>query len=382
MEILQKKILKKGVTVLICTYNGAKNLPATLLNLSCQKIAPNIEWEVLLVDNASTDNSAKIAGEIWSRYGSPIPLKILRENKPGKDNAIDLGFSTAQYSYVIICDDDNWLKEDYVQLGYSIMNANPQIGMLGGKGIPVFEEDCAVPYWFNSFQKFYAVGPQNFLNGEIEHYWPAYRFLWGAGAVINLEAYRVLQDCGFKRILAYEKYPKVARSEDVELSLAIWLSGYKLWYDERLVFQHFISKEKLKISCFLKIVKQSISAIHYLRPYQILIFTGTEDAPSKSFWWQYIVHHLRFLLGQFKSISNFVDLARVIGNRHLEDVNYVNKAIEWYKVKSVIGLGKGYHHLFKRVLKLQKRLSAANNIRHKTENISKDLYEANRVAFG
>lgn len=381
MNKTKKKSLKNGVTVLICTYNGEKNLPDTLMHLSRQRVEPFLEWEILLIDNASRDNSAEIALKTWSTLNRQVPLTVWREDRPGKDNAIDLGFAKAKYSYVIICDDDNWFDENYIQLAYSIMTANPEIGMLGGKGVPVFEDGCGVPYWFNRFQKFYAVGPQSYLNGEINHYWPAYRFLWGAGAIINLEAYTLLEAGNFKRILAFNKYPKVARSEDVELSLAIWLTGYKLWFDDRLIFQHFISKDKLNLSCFMKVVKQSISAIHYLRPYQVLLFTGVRDAPRKSFWWQYVVHHFRFAIGQLKSWNHFKILMRVLFNKHLEGVFYIDKAIEWYQVKSVIELGKGYDNIFKTVLTLQQELAIIKqNELSEKENINLTKFNGNAVA--
>jgi glycosyltransferase involved in cell wall biosynthesis len=357
MNTTETKSLKKGITVLICTHNGDKNLPDTLMHLSRQRVESFVEWEILLIDNASTDNSANIALKTWKSLHTHIPLTVLRENKPGKDNAIDLGFKSAEYSYVIICDDDNWLNENYIQHAYSIMTSHPEIGMLGGKGEPVFEEECDAPLWFNEFQKFYAVGPQAYLNGEIIHYWPTYRFLWGAGVVVNLEAYSVLQTVNFKRILSSARYPKVARSEDVELSLAIWLTGYKLWYDEGLTFQHFISKEKLKFSYLMKVVRQSISASHYLRPYRILLFTGVRNAPSKSFWKQYIIYHVRLLSRKLKSRAYFKLWMRVLFNRHLEDVLYVYIAIEWYQIKSVIDLGKEYDRLFKRTAQLQRNLS-------------------------
>jgi len=362
MDTKQNKSFQTGVTVLICTYNGKKNLPLTLSYLAKQKVEPRTPWEILLIDNASSDNSAQVASDTWSKYKGQVPLTILRENKPGKDNAIDLGLQKAKYSFVVICDDDNWLQENYVQLAYSIMTKNPEIGMLGGKGVASFEEDCVVPKWFDRFQKYYAVGSQNFLSGEITNYWPVYRFIWGAGAVINLKAYLFLKRNNFKRILTFEKYPAVARSEDVELSLAIWLTGYKLWYDERLIFQHFISKGKLTLSYFMNILVQSVSAIHYLRPYQILMFTGTQNAPSNSFWSQYLVFYLRIFWKHFKSWEHLKILLRIILKKHSEDGVYIDKAITWYELTSVFGLGTKYNSLFKRVSRLQNSLSTSHKI--------------------
>jgi glycosyltransferase involved in cell wall biosynthesis len=53
-----------GLSVIICCHNGASRLFATLSHLKAQQIA-NRQWEVLLVDNASTDGS----GELRFRFG-------------------------------------------------------------------------------------------------------------------------------------------------------------------------------------------------------------------------------------------------------------------------------------------------------------------------
>src|SRR5690606_34883900 len=107
--------LKKGITVLICTHNGANNLSETLKHLSLQEFNKNIPCEIILVVNASTDNSKEVAQTVWKKFNGNIPLIIASEPKKGKENAVDKGFEMANYQYVIICDDDNWLDKNYIQ---------------------------------------------------------------------------------------------------------------------------------------------------------------------------------------------------------------------------------------------------------------------------
>jgi glycosyltransferase involved in cell wall biosynthesis len=347
--------LNNGVSILICTYNGSKNLEQTLIHLVNQHVDDNIPWEVILIDNGSTDQSKETAARTWNDQGCPVPLRLFDEPKKGKDIAIDFGLSKVQYKYVIVCDDDNWLCDTYVQHAYYTMKNNPEIGILGGKSVAAFESNP--PQWFFSYQIYFAVGEQGLVNGEIQHYWPKYRFLWGAGSVINMEAYFFLKSKGFSRILTVRKYPKVARSEDVELCFAIWLAGYKVWYQKELVLQHYISNDRLQWSYLMKVISQSVSSMHYLWPYQIFIFAGNKYNPTASLWLKHVWYHLKELLKNYRSFNNIKILLRLLIGRHIEDHYYFKKASEWYHSSSVLKLGRGYGKIFQQVAQLKKRLT-------------------------
>jgi hypothetical protein len=65
-----------GVKVAICTYNGAARLPATLQHLAAQRVPAHLEWEVLLVDNASNHRSAAVAWQCWAD-DAPAALRVV-----------------------------------------------------------------------------------------------------------------------------------------------------------------------------------------------------------------------------------------------------------------------------------------------------------------
>lgn len=348
-------LLKKGVSVLICSHNGERNLESTLRHLAAQRTEDDLLWEILLINNASTDNTANTAREIWSGFNCAVSLRVMDEMNPGKDKAVELGLRHVNYRYVIICDDDNWLADDYVQRAMEIMEGDGAIGLLGGRGIAVAE--CPLPPWFSEFATYYAVGKQYAFSGEIKHYWPEYRFLWGAGAVINMQAYEQLQRSGFSRILTLEKAGKVARSENLELCFAIWLAGYKIMYDKRLSYQHFIAADRLRWPYLMNLIRLSVTAMHYLRPYNILIFTGDANAPKSSFWKQYIKHYCKLAMSHFRTWKDLKILMRILLRVHQENSYYLNKAIVWYQLTSVLRLGKKYDSLYKQVWALQRKLT-------------------------
>ncbi len=119
------RIARKGVSVVICCYNSAKLLPVTLEHLSRQKTRSYVDWEVVIVNNASTDNTSEVAAMEWKKYpdckGS---LKIAYQPIPGLAAAREKGIEESKYEYIVFCDDDNWLDENFVQNVVRLMRSN------------------------------------------------------------------------------------------------------------------------------------------------------------------------------------------------------------------------------------------------------------------
>src|SRR5687768_7651244 len=109
-----------GVSIIICCHNGERRLAETIKHIASQIVPSSIPWEFLLVDNNSTDNSISLAKEVWSQFSSSGELRIVKEPALGLSHARKKGFSEAQYEFMIMCDDDNWLAPDYVSNVYSI----------------------------------------------------------------------------------------------------------------------------------------------------------------------------------------------------------------------------------------------------------------------
>jgi glycosyltransferase involved in cell wall biosynthesis len=336
-----------GVSVIVCSYNGATNLPATLHHLCRQLVKPKVLWEILVINNASTDNTFDVAKKVLSEYNPEVPYFVLDEPRPGKNNAVDTGLRLAKYRYVLICDDDNWLAHNYVQTAFDIMQANPQIGMLGGKGIPEFEGKP--PIWFGTFQNYYAVGQQNPESGEVS---TSKGFLWGAGAVINKAAYQRLIEAGFKRIITYERYPRLARGEDVELCLAISLTGYKIWYSNSLVYRHFIGKDKLDWNFLLRLTREGGLAGPLVRPYQELIRARKQGYANVPTWVSWL----------WKRNKRGADLSNALllqmRNRKDGDLIYQKRLARHYYFLGLLNVCVTYNSYLKQVTCLKERLDS------------------------
>jgi glycosyltransferase involved in cell wall biosynthesis len=147
-----------GVSVVLCCYNSSSRLPTTLLHLAKQEFKTAVPWEVLIIDNGSTDNTCDLALSEWKNYGSEAPLRVIVEPIPGTAAARETGIKKSKYEFILYCDDDNWLCPDYVENAYEVMMSNQAISALGGQGQAVCEIEP--PKWFDTFKSNYATGPQ------------------------------------------------------------------------------------------------------------------------------------------------------------------------------------------------------------------------------
>lgn len=246
----------QGVTLLICTFNGAERLSYTLAHLAQQQVPRHVPWEVLLVSNASTDDTLATALRLWDEMKAPAPLRVLDEPRSGKENALTLGFNSALYEWVCIVDDDNWLASDYVAQVARVMAAHPTIGILGTHAEGAFE--VQPPSWFPEFEAVFAIGAQN--QGRTGPLPPHEGYVHGAGSVVRRQAWCQLRNAGFEFTTAVKRGPLLLGAEDVELGDAVRLAGYQLWYESSIRFRHFMYKERLTWAYLLRMARGTASS--------------------------------------------------------------------------------------------------------------------------
>ena len=232
--------LKKGISVIICTYNGAERLNETLRCIAKQGNTSEFNVEVIVVDNASTENIKDTVDKIWLELGMPFDLKILFEPEIGKSNALITGFDNAQYEYLLICDDDNRLFPDYLNKVLKFMESHPDVGVLGGQGIPDFQ--LTPPFWFEKFKLYFAVGKQLDESGEVII---DEKSVYSAGAVFRKSIWISLKKINFKFFLTTLRDKNPISGEDTELFEMARMTGYKLWVDNDLKFHHYMPSQRL-----------------------------------------------------------------------------------------------------------------------------------------
>jgi glycosyltransferase involved in cell wall biosynthesis len=255
--------MRDGISIVICCYNSAARLPETLKYLAAQDLPSNIAWEIIVVDNASTDDTAHIALAVWQTIGGEVPLQVVEEKKPGLRFAREKGFELSVYRYILFVDDDNWLAPDYLELSFQIMQSNAKVAALGGLGEPVCE--TAPPSWFEKCKDHYAVGKQHTHSTDITTH---KGYVYGAGMVVNKEAWLDMQKSGYESILSDRKGTLLSSGGDMELCFVFRMLGYRIWYDEKLTFKHFIPSGRLKWQYLVNLFKQFAEAEVYMEGFK------------------------------------------------------------------------------------------------------------------
>jgi len=130
------------ISVVICTYNRAWVLRECLQSLDEQTL-PKSSYEVIVVNNGSTDETQSVAGEFAGRY--PNILSLI-EPQHGSSIARNRGWQAARGEYVAFIDDDARAYPDWLEAIASFAHRRPEVTVFGGP----YEAYSVVPVpqWF------------------------------------------------------------------------------------------------------------------------------------------------------------------------------------------------------------------------------------------
>ncbi len=226
-----------GVSIIVCCYNSVARLHDTINHIVRQKTDNSFAWELIIVDNASTDNTFDLANEILQK--SSILFQVVKENTAGLSSARRKGFSVSKFDCLLYCDDDNWLAENYVQGVFEIMKANEQIAILGGMGEAVFES--IEPSWFKKLEKNFAVGDQSASKESLSKVTEVY----GAGFTVRKSFLQQLFNSGIQNVLSDRSGGQLISGGDTEWCYLARYFGKEVWYSRDLKFKHLMTTGRM-----------------------------------------------------------------------------------------------------------------------------------------
>jgi glycosyltransferase involved in cell wall biosynthesis len=122
------------VTVAICTWNRCSLLAQTLERLTHLRVPSGLEWELLVVNNNSTDSTDEVASSFRHR----LPLRLLAEPRPGKSNALNLVFRESRADCILSTDDDVLVDEAWLSEFAACAARHPEAAAFGGPIEPWF----------------------------------------------------------------------------------------------------------------------------------------------------------------------------------------------------------------------------------------------------
>ncbi|MGL5084033.1 MAG: hormogonium polysaccharide biosynthesis glycosyltransferase HpsE [Microcoleaceae cyanobacterium] len=246
----------KDFTVAIPTYNGAKRLPEVLEKLRSQTNLESLSWEVIVVDNNSTDNTS----EVIRHYQENWPeLRYFVESQQGAAFARKRAIMEAQAPLIGFLDDDTLPALDWVAAAYEFSQVHPKAGAYGSQVHGVYEVEP--PEGFERIASFFAVTERG---SQPHRYEPQMKMLPpSAGLVVRKHAWE--ENVPEKPFLSGRSGQSILNSEDLEVVMYIQNAGWEVWYNSDMHLYHQIPKQRLEREYLLYLVRSTGLARHYIR---------------------------------------------------------------------------------------------------------------------
>lgn len=228
-------------SVIVCTYNRAAALRSMLATLKDVTVAPGTEWELVVVDNNSSDATPEVVSELAS--GLPCPVRYIFEPRQGLSHARNRGVAEARGELLLFTDDDvvvhpSWVRE--IVAGF----ATHDCMAIGGKIVAVWEQER--PTWYSN------VGPYRLIGAIIEYDFgdetrDAVSPPFGANMAFRRE---VFTRYGlFRTDLGVSDRERLL-GEDTEISRRIMRGGDRILYLPAAIIYHPVEPDRVRRSYF------------------------------------------------------------------------------------------------------------------------------------
>ena len=229
------------ISAVICTLNRANYLRKALQSLVDQTLDNNL-YEILIVDNGSTDDTKRVVLEEFAHVPN---LRYLYEPIQGLNQARNTGWRNAKGEYVAYTDDDAIASREWL---HNILNAfkttKPTLGCVGGKIEPIWEGNP--PTWLSDSMAGYLA----ILTYSEKPITSDERQLL---AGVNMACPKhLIEAVGGFHLGLDRKGRNLLSHGDVLLQRQVMKMGYPCYYHPQIVVQHHIHTSRLTQEWFVR----------------------------------------------------------------------------------------------------------------------------------
>jgi glycosyltransferase involved in cell wall biosynthesis len=232
-----------NISVILCTFNRSQSLAKALESLAKSSLGGEVEWEVLVIDNNSTDGTRQVAETFCQQY--PTHFRYVFEPNAGKSHALNRGVLEAHGDVLAFTDDDVTVEPTWIQNLTANLNNGSWAGA-GGRTLP--EQPFQAPSWI-SFRRRHALAPLALFDPALAA-GPLDEAPYGVNMAFQRKAFE--RYGGFRTDLG----PGLGsgspqKSEDSEFGDRLLASGERLRYEPFALVYHSVPAGRLKKSYFL-----------------------------------------------------------------------------------------------------------------------------------
>ncbi len=233
------------ISVILCTYNRCLYLRKALESVAASVLPELVEWEVLVVDNNSSDQTREVVNEFAVRY--PSRLRYIFEPRQGKSHALNTGVRESRADVLAFVDDDVTMEPTWL---WNLTQELDDGKWAGTGGRTLLAERFTPPRWLS------LTGPHS-LGGVLA----AMFDLGDEPCELDEAPYGV--NMAFRKEV-FEKYgsfrtdmgpsadPKIPRpNEDTEFGRRLMAAGERLRYEPAAIVYHPVQKNRIRKDYFL-----------------------------------------------------------------------------------------------------------------------------------
>jgi len=209
------------ISVVISTCNRAHELPRLFAALQQQTLNGIAAWELVIVDNRSTDDTSQVVRGL--AQSSAFPVVYAFESRQGKSYGLNTGISLARGPIIAFTDDDGVPASDWLERVLCRFEA-PEVMCLGGRVTLYDLADASITVRLSGDAS--VVDMSSFTASNIP--------IIGCNMAIRATALRSIgpfdADIG--------PGSRVGVCEDVDILYRLVLAGHSIHYDPSVIVQH------------------------------------------------------------------------------------------------------------------------------------------------
>lgn len=287
---------KPILTLIFATYNGSHTLPR-MLNSLLELNQPPDAWNIIAVDNGSSDATSKIL----NNYLSKLPLTILDQPERGKNKALNLALKQSLGDLVVFTDDDVIADRTWLTVLHECAVKHPEVDIFGGAILPFWEtppEEWIIKSIPESVA--FAITDPTIPEGPVS---PG--LIWGPNMMVR----RTVFDAGhrFKEDIGPTKGMYIMGSE-TEFTVRVVGLGHKTWFCPLAQVQHIIRTHQLNRDWIMK------RAIRYGRSEYLQALKNGNNEVGQS-WMFSRLNFPRWMFADFVLCFAKGHLQRLLGDR-------------------------------------------------------------------
>jgi glycosyltransferase involved in cell wall biosynthesis len=240
----EKSTPSMNLTVILCTYNRCRVLATALESVAASILPPSVDWEVLVVDNNSNDQTHEVIQDFCRRY--PGRFRYLFEPQPGKSYALNSGVREAQGEILAFLDDDATVEPTSLR-NLTAALEGPEWAGAGGRII--LQWPASLPNWLSVDGPYSRHPFPGFDKGNEakELIGPSF----GANMAFRKEMFE--KHGAFRFDLGPSPNADIPPScEDTEFGRRLIAAGERLRYEPSAVVYHPVSESRIDKKYFLQ----------------------------------------------------------------------------------------------------------------------------------